>query len=351
MHRPSIWKILKSYGIPDKIINLIKLFYEKYECSVVAENNLTNWFIVRTGVRQGCILSPILFLITIDWVLRKTYNKAKGIQWKINSHLEDLDFADDLALLSRLLKDLQTKTTRLETFAKQVGLRINIGKTKTMHMPGPPNTPIRVENQEIEAVDDFTYLGSVISPDNGAEKDIKSRLAKAKGAFAMLRPIWRSKQYNRKTKLKIFKSNVLSVLLYGAECWRMTETDLNKLETFQNKCLRQIHGIYYPNMISNVELHERSGVVSMEKTITKRRLKLVGHIMRMQPERAPKIALRWTPSQGRRNRGRPKITWRRTVEKDLLKLGGGRGLTWGEASALAQDRRKWRILLRPLAPP
>ena len=111
----------------------------------------------------------------------------------------------------------------------------------------------------------------------------------------MLRPIWRSKQYNRKTKLKMFKSNVLSVLLYGAECWRMTETDLNKLETFQNKCLRQIHGIYYPNMISNVELHERSGVVSMEKTITKRRLKLVGHIMRMQPERAPKIALRWTP--------------------------------------------------------
>ena len=76
----------------------------------MAENNLTNWFIVRTGVRQGCILSPILFLITIDWVLRKTYNKAKGIQWKINSHLQDLDFADDLALLSRLLKDLQTKT-------------------------------------------------------------------------------------------------------------------------------------------------------------------------------------------------------------------------------------------------
>ena len=100
-------------------------------------------------------------------------------------------------------------------------------------------------------------------------------------------------------------------------------------------------------MITNVELHERSGVVSMESTIMKRRLKMVGHIMRMRPERAPRVALRWTPSQGRRNRGRPKITWRRTVEKDLSRL----GLTWGEASALAQDRRQWRSLLRPLAPP
>ena len=138
---------------------------------------------------------------------------------------------------------------------------------------------------------------------------------------------------------------MLSLCYCIAECWRMTETDLRKLETFQNKCLRQIHKIYYPNMITNVELHERSGVVSMESTIAKRRLKMVGHINRMRPERAPKITLRWTPLQGRRKR--PNITWRRTVEKDLSRL----ELTWGEASTLAQERRKWRSLLWPLAPP
>jgi len=101
-------------------------------------------------------------------------------------------------------------------------------------MLGPPEEPIRIENQDIEAFNDFTYFGSVISPVNGAEKDIRSRLTKAKGAFAMLKPIRGSNQYNRKTKLKIFKSNVISVLLYGAECLRMTETDLRKLETLQN---------------------------------------------------------------------------------------------------------------------
>ena len=76
---------------------------------------------------------------------------------------------------------------------------------------------IYVDGKEVEAVDDFTYLGSILSADNGAEKDIKSRLQKARTSFSMLNPVWRSDKYSRRTKLRIFKSNVLSVLLYGSE--------------------------------------------------------------------------------------------------------------------------------------
>jgi hypothetical protein len=73
IHQESLWKIVRSYGVPDKIIKMIKVFYENYECCISLDNcKMTEYFKISTGVRQGCILSPILFLIVIDWVMRKT---------------------------------------------------------------------------------------------------------------------------------------------------------------------------------------------------------------------------------------------------------------------------------------
>ena len=106
-----------------------------------------------------------------------------------------MDFADDLAILSRTVRNLQIKTDRLVEYAQMTGLRINVPKTKTMHLPRPPATPIKIQNEEIESVDNFTYLGSIISPKDGAAKDITNRLNKAKAVFVMLRPVWISQQY------------------------------------------------------------------------------------------------------------------------------------------------------------
>ena len=120
IHHDTLWKILRSYGVPLKIVSLIETFYNHFECSVILNNTSSEWFTVKSGVRQGCILSPILFLVVIDWVMRKTTSdKPRGIQWTLFSQLEDLDFADDLAFLSVKLDHLQEKTDRLERYAKQ----------------------------------------------------------------------------------------------------------------------------------------------------------------------------------------------------------------------------------------
>ena len=93
VHRESLWKILQAYGLPPKIINLIKMFYDNFECSIILGNTITEAFPVKSGVRQGCILSPILFLVTIDWVMcQATSLRSRGIQWTIFSHLQDLEF-------------------------------------------------------------------------------------------------------------------------------------------------------------------------------------------------------------------------------------------------------------------
>ena len=79
IHRDTSWKIVKAYGVPDKIVTLMKCFCTKFECAVLLNNKETDWFTVNSGVRQGCIISPILFLIAIDRVMRKTTDSKRGI--------------------------------------------------------------------------------------------------------------------------------------------------------------------------------------------------------------------------------------------------------------------------------
>lgn len=112
--------------------------------------------------------------------------------------------------------------------------------------------------------------------------------------------------------------------MYGSECWRVVKEDMSKIEAFHNSCLRKICNIYWTNTISNTNLYikTRSNTISQEIKI--RRLRWLGHVFRMPCERIPKVALRWTPP-GKRKRGRPRITWRCTVETELEEM----GLSWG----------------------
>ena len=133
------------------------------------------------------------------------------------------------------------------------------------------------------------------------------------------------------------KSNILPVLLYGAESWKITEGISQTLDIFQSKCLRRIYRIFWPNKITNEDLLMRAGMEPVSTVVKRRRWKWLGHVCRMQPQALPKTALRWTP-QGQRRRGRPMETWRRTVEREMK----GKGWTWGEVSKQAQNRELWR---------
>ncbi len=106
--------IMKKYGIPSKWIAIVKALFKDFQCVVIDKGETTEWFPVVTRVKQGCCMSGFLFIMKIDWVVRQTVeNKKTGIRWNFTV-LEDLDFADDIALLSSTFDQLQTKTTRLE---------------------------------------------------------------------------------------------------------------------------------------------------------------------------------------------------------------------------------------------
>ena len=115
LDRESLWKLLRRYGVPMKFVNLIRNSYEGLSCRVVHEGKLTEKSdVIKTGVRQECLLSLFLFILAIVWIMRAVLNrKRNGIQWTFWIQLDNLDLADDLALLSHNHQQMQAKTSDL----------------------------------------------------------------------------------------------------------------------------------------------------------------------------------------------------------------------------------------------
>ena len=346
LHRDTLWQLLRHYGIPAKLTRIIKESYEGMACQVVHGGQLTRRFDVRTGVRQGCLLSPFLFLLAIDWVMRRTTDGQKdGIQWTLWTQLDDLDFADDLALLSHNRQQMQNKTTSLASHSSQVGLHIHPDKTKILKINASSTEAVKLGDNNLEEVKSFTYLGSVINQQGGTDADVKTRIGKARASYKALKNIWRSHFISSRTKIRLFNSNIKSVLLYGAETWRTTKTTIKKVQTFINSCLRGILKIHWPVTISNTDLWERTNQVPAEEEIRGRRWRWIGHTLRKPPTNITRQALTWNP-QGKRKRGRPKNSWRRDLEADARQT----GCSWRELERIAQDRGQWRAVVDGLCP-
>lgn len=142
----------------------------------------------------------------------------------------------------------------------------------------------------------------------------------------------------------------LSVLLYGSETWRVTKTSTHKLQTFTNRCLRNILNIRWPETISNEQLWDRTNQTPMEIEIEieikKRKWSWIGHTLRKPASNITRQALDWNP-QGKRKVGRPRQTWRRSIGAETKAA----GLTWAELKRIGQSRVRWRSVVAALCSP
>ena len=120
-----------------------------------------------------------------------------------------------------------------------------------------------------------------------------------------------------RTKLRIFRSNVNSMLLYGSETWKVEKTTTSKLQVFVNRCLRRILNIHWPEVISNEELWRRTEETEISIQIKRRKWNWIGHTLRKGYDIIEREVLDWNP-QGQGKRGRPKQTWRRSVHNEAL---------------------------------
>ncbi|VDP40868.1 unnamed protein product [Schistosoma margrebowiei] len=226
-----------------------------------------------------------------------TSEGKRGKQWTSRMQLNDLDFADDLALLSHMHQQMQKRTTSVAPTLAAVCLNIHKGKNKILRY----NTACTItsDGEDLEDVKSFTYLGriidkqdgsdaevtaltflkneqcssvthryyelpntseyfflvigealgnvktftyldSIIDEHGGSDADVKARIGKARAAFPQPKNIWNSKQLATNTKVRIFNTNVKTVLLYGAEILRTTKAIIQKIQVFIDSCLRKI---------------------------------------------------------------------------------------------------------------
>ena len=145
--RQTLWKLLRHYEGPEKITNIIKNShaFEGMTCRVVHGRKLTDVLHIRTEERQGCLLSPFL-LKTDGFTTTSTAQRRNGIQWTLWTRLNDLDFADDLALLSHSQQQMLEKTSTVADTSAHLGSQ---------------GTPHTLEGKALEVVKSFTYLRSI----------------------------------------------------------------------------------------------------------------------------------------------------------------------------------------------
>src|SRR6218665_3838025 len=158
----------------------------------------------RDGVRQGCVLSPLIFALVVDWVMTRVMSvKDTGIRWVNEDRLRDLDFADDIALLENSWKGMKELTDRTQKEAAKFGLNINPEKAKIMKVGRWDETEdekIMIGGREVKSVDAFCYLGSLMLADSSCDSEVKVCIGKANAAFGRLDKIWNN-NFNKITLL------------------------------------------------------------------------------------------------------------------------------------------------------
>ena len=182
--------------------------------------------------------------------------------------------------------------------------------------------PITVGDEVIECMETFPYLGSVISSNGWIDADLDRRIANASKAFGTLcRAVFNDFTLTVTTKRRIYDACVLSVLLYGSECWTPLRRHLNRLNAFHRRCIRTV--LWITNQ-QQWDLKITSPMVrdlwgdrdTVETKICRRRLGWLGHVARMPDHRAPKRTLfGWLPQT--LPQGGPRKHWRDQIRKDL----------------------------------
>lgn len=364
VNRDILFNVLKKMSCPETILSLLRSLHESTNARVRVDGDFSEPFNVTTGVRQGCVLAPLLFLLYIHCIIFNTmsdvdvgvhichrsdsnlFNKRNlKAKTKVQtSKIQDLMFADDCALTAKNPEDLQNLLNAFVMAAEKFGLKVNIQKTEIMFINCPSHN-ITIGQEVLKEVDSFKYLGSYISNNGSIDKEIENRISAASSAFGRLyHSVWKPHHLSLKTKLSIYETIVLSTLLYSSECWTTLKHHLRKLNGFLVRCLKSILKITWRDYVPNEEVLRKAEMMTIEDIIRQRRLRWAGHLSRMPEDRiAHRIAFAEL-REGHRGRHKPKQRWTDTLKADLKALNISHN-TWRE---LATDRTSWRAKVKSI---
>ena len=168
----KLWKILQEIGIPEHLTCLLRNLYVEQEATVRTRPGMTDWFQIGKGVRQGCVLSPCLFNLYAEYIMRNTRLDETQTGIKIaKRNINNLRYADDTTLMAESEEELKSLLMKVKEESEEVGLKLNIQKTKIM--ASSPITPWQIDGETVETVADFIFLSSKSTVDGDCSHEIK----------------------------------------------------------------------------------------------------------------------------------------------------------------------------------
>ena len=258
--RTALWNCLLRNGVPEKYVSILKELYRHTSGRVRAYGQLSPPFAVTSGVRQGCPVSPFLFNFAIEDVLQNALSGLPngGVELLPGNRVFDLEYADDIALLSDNTQAAQQALNRLAIEVSRYGMCFAPSKCKVLLQDWQEPVPaLTLCGVQLELVENFKYLGSLITAGGGVGEEITSRIARARTAFANLRHLWRRRDIRLSLKGRVYNAAVRSVLLYGCETWPLRAEDARRLSVFDHRCLRSIARVWWEHRVSNDEVRCR----------------------------------------------------------------------------------------------
>jgi len=332
--RTKLLEVMSTITGPDEVCLIHHLLHHT-TISVKLGSATTSAFESTIGTPQGDGLSPVLFVCYLESALRECRNHLPPRPLEDQSMPHETGYADDISFYSTSRPWLNDALPVIADTLDSWSLNVNQDKTEWLHITSASNT-WRSSKQ----------LGSLM----GEEEDIRRRKEQASQSYGRMYALWlRGSKVSEKRRVRLYNAIVIPTLLYNCETWGPTAAIMNQLNSFHRQQLRSLLGIHYPAVITNEELYHRTQSRPLSDIVTDRRLRMAGHVLRMETNTPPQLAMAsYFLGDAKPVRGRPKLTLATTLSNNLSDIGmplkKPQDLTACREQAM--DRREWKNLIK-----
>ena len=226
MDNNKLWKILKEMRIADHLIFLLRNLYASQKATDRTGHGTTDWLQIGKGVHQICILSPCLFNLYAECIMRNAGLDEIQAGIKIaRRNIRNLRYADDITFMARNKEELKSFLMKVKEESEKVGLKLNIQKTKIM-----ASHPITSWQIDGKTVSDYILGGSKITADGDCSNEIKICLLLGRKVMTNLDSILKSRDITLSKKTPLVKAMVFPVVMYGCESWTIKKAECRRID-------------------------------------------------------------------------------------------------------------------------
>ncbi|KAK3534617.1 hypothetical protein QTP86_016770, partial [Hemibagrus guttatus] len=320
------------------------LLYNRSRSLVRIASCKSDLFPVHVGLRQGCPLSPVLFIVFMDRISRCSQG-LEGVRFG-DHRISLLIFADDVVLLAPSSLDLQHALRHFAAECEAAGMRVSTSKSEAMVLNRKKVAcTLQVGGEVLPQVEEFKYLGVLFMSEGRMDREIDRWIGAAAAVmWSMYWSVVVKKELSRKAKLLIYQSIYVPTLTYGHELWVMTERVRSRIQAAEMSFLRRVAGRSLRDRVRSSVTREELGVERLVLHIKRRQLRWLEHLFRMPPGRLPGEVFRACPT-GKRPRGRPRTRRRGYVSRLAWERLGIPPEELEEVAAMRIQKATWSLQL------